>query len=169
MQRLLYTTALASILAGSASAMTICGINTDTVLKWSGYAGKQNVWFDKGDYFFKFSSIYKGKTHTINHFQVNKESCQKNTILITNDTHDKNHISTPFEPNIDLNIDASMDFEPTPDTFDSTSSIFDVSNNYDIDRINPNIDASGNQFFGHNFLISSFEDEDDEFIGTEYT
>lgn len=143
MQRLLYTTALVSILAGSANADTICGINTDTVLKWPGYAGKQNVWFDKGEHFFKYSSTYKGKTHTINHFRVNKESCQKNTILITNDTHDKNHISTPFEPIIDLNIDASMGI--------------------DISNININLDPS------NNLILLSFEDEDDEFIGTNYT
>ena len=137
MKRLLYSTALVSVLAGSANADTICGINTDTVLKWPGYAGKQNVWFDKGEHFFKYSSTYKGKTHTINHFRVNKESCQKNTILITNDTHDKNHISTPF----DLNIDASMG----------------------LDISNININTS------NNLILLSFEDEDDEFIGTNYT
>jgi hypothetical protein len=137
MKRLLYSTALVSVLAGSANADTICGINTDTVLKWPGYAGKQNVWFDKGEHFFKYSSTYKGKTHTINHFRVNKESCQKNTILITNDTHDKNHISTPF----DLNIDASMG----------------------LDISNINIDTS------NILILLSFEDEDDEFIGTNYT
>ena len=137
MKRLLYSSALVSVLAGSANADTICGINTDTVLKWPGYAGKQNVWFDKGEHFFKYSSTYKGKTHTINHFRVNKESCQKNTILITNDTHDKNHISTPF----DLNIDASMG----------------------LDISNININTS------NNLILLSFEDEDDEFIGTNYT
>lgn len=105
MKRRLYSTALVSVLAGSANADTICGINTDTVLKWPGYAGKQNVWFDKGEHFFKYSSTYKGKIHTINHFRVNKESCQKNTILITNDTHDKNHISKPL--NLNINIDPS--------------------------------------------------------------
>ena len=160
MQRLLYTTALVSILAGSASAMTNCGINTETVLKWSGYAGKQNVWYDKGNYFFKFSSTYKGKTHTINHFQVNKESCQKNTTLITNDTHDKNHISTPFEPN----IDASMAFAATPHQVDISSSGYDIDISFNISIGNDShTDLSGN------FYQSSFEDEDDEFIGTEYT
>ena len=160
MQRLLYTTALVSILAGSASAMTNCGINTETVLKGSGYAGKQNVWYDKGDYFFKFSSTYKGKTHIINHFQVNKESCQKNTTLITNDTHDKNHISTPFEPN----IDASMAFDATPDQVDISSSGYDIDTSYNISIGNDSYtDMSGN------FYKASFEDEDDEFIGTEYT
>ena len=139
MKRLLYSTALVSVLAGSANADTICGINTDTVLKWPGYAGKQNVWFDKGEHFFKYSSTYKGKTHTINHFRVNKESCQKNTILITNDTHDKNHISTPF----DLNIDASMG----------------------LDISNININTSNNLIL----LSFEDEDEDDEFIGTNYT
>ena len=141
MKRLLYSTALVSVLAGSANADTICGINTDTVLKWPGYAGKQNVWFDKGEHFFKYSSTYKGKTHTINHFRVNKESCQKNTILITNDTDDKNHISTPFDPSMccmSMGLDPSMGFDP--------------SYNYDI---------------SYDLILSSFED--DEFIGTNYT
>ena len=75
----------------TASANTICDINTKTVLKWPGYASKQNVWFDKGDSFFKFSSTIKGKSMRISkHFNVNKESCEKSTILVTNNTDNKN-------------------------------------------------------------------------------
>jgi len=51
--------------------------------------------------------------------------------------NDKNHISTPF----DLNIDASMG----------------------LDISNININTS------NNLILLSFEDEDDEFIGTNYT
>ena len=75
----------------TASANTICDINTKTVLKWPGYASKQNVWFDKGDSFFKFSSTIKGKSMRISkHFNVIKESCEKSTIVVTNNTDNKN-------------------------------------------------------------------------------
>jgi hypothetical protein len=75
----------------TASANTICDINTKTVLKWPGYASKQNVWFDKGDSFFKFSSTIKGKSMRISkHFNVIKESCEKRTIVVTNNTDNKN-------------------------------------------------------------------------------
>ena len=79
----------------TASANTICDINTKTVLKWPGYASKQNVWFDKGDSFFKFSSTIKGKSMRISkHFNVIKESCEKSTIVITNNTDNSNSEST---------------------------------------------------------------------------
>ena len=75
----------------TASANTICDINTKTVLKWPGYASKQNVWYDKGDSFFKFSSTIKGKSMRISkHFNVIKESCEKSTIVVTNNTDNKN-------------------------------------------------------------------------------
>ena len=75
----------------TASANTICDINTKTVLKWPGYASKQNVWFDKGDSFFKFSSTIKGKSMRISkHFNVIKESCEKSTIVVANNTDNKN-------------------------------------------------------------------------------
>ena len=71
----------------TASANTICDINTKTVLKWPGYASKQNVWYDKGDSFFKFSSTIKGKSMRISkHFNVIKESCEESTIVVTNNT-----------------------------------------------------------------------------------
>ena len=75
----------------TASANTICDINTKTVLKWPGYASKQNVWYDKGDSFFKFSSTIKGKSMRISkHFNVIKESCEESTIVVTNNTDNKN-------------------------------------------------------------------------------
>ena len=89
MKELLYSTALVSVLVGSANADTICGINTDTVLKWPGYASKQNVWFDKDEYLFKFSSTYNGKILTTEHFKVFKESCQKSSVLVINNTENK--------------------------------------------------------------------------------
>lgn len=89
MKRLLCTTSIVSVLVGSANADTICGINTDTVLKWPGYASKQNVWFDKDEYLFKFSSTYNGKILTTEHFKVFKESCQKSSVLVTNNTENK--------------------------------------------------------------------------------
>ena len=55
----------------TASANTICDINTKTVLKWPGYASKQNVWYDKGDSFFKFSSTIKGKSMVMGKFIEN--------------------------------------------------------------------------------------------------
>ena len=88
----------------TASANTICDINTKTVLKWPGYASKQNVWFDKGDSFFKFSSTIKGKSMRISkHFNVIKESCEKSTIVVTNNTDNKNSNSNSNSGSTDTN------------------------------------------------------------------
>ena len=88
----------------TASANTICDINTKTVLKWPGYASKQNVWFDKGDSFFKFSSTIKGKSMRISkHFNVIKESCEKSTIVVTNNTDNKNSNSNSNFGSTDTN------------------------------------------------------------------
>ncbi|MDC1289586.1 hypothetical protein N8Z38_06090 [Amylibacter sp.] len=88
----------------TASANTICDINTKTVLKWPGYASKQNVWFDKGDSFFKFSSTIKSKSMRISkHFNVIKESCEKSTIVVTNNTDNKNSNSNSNFGSTDTN------------------------------------------------------------------
>ena len=88
----------------TASANTICDINTKTVLKWPGYASKQNVWFDKGDSFFKFSSTIKGKSMRISkHFNVIKESCEKSTIVVANNTDNKNSNSNSNFGSTDTN------------------------------------------------------------------
>tara|TARA_B110000003_G_scaffold242151_1_gene249808 strand:+ start:321 stop:737 length:417 start_codon:yes stop_codon:yes gene_type:complete len=88
----------------TASANTICDINTKTVLKWPGYASKQNVWFDKGDSFFKFSSTIKGKSMRISeHVNVIKESCEKSTIVVTNNTDNKNSNSNSNFGSTDTN------------------------------------------------------------------
>ena len=88
----------------TASANTICDINTKTVLKWPGYVSKQNVWFDKGDSFFKFSSTIKGKSMRISkHFNVIKESCEKSTIVVTNNTDNKNSNSNSNSGSTDTN------------------------------------------------------------------
>ena len=88
----------------TASANTICDINTKTVLKWPGYASKQNVWYDKGDSFFKFSSTIKGKSMRISkHFNVIKESCEKSTIVVTNNTDNKNSNSNSNSGSTDTN------------------------------------------------------------------
>ena len=160
MQRLLYTTALVSILAGSANADTICGINTDTVLKWPGYAGKQNVWFDKGEHFFKYSSIYKGKILTSKHFKVFKESCQKSSVLVINNTENKKSksvvsgINPPIiisEPIIDIS-------EPNEDNLPPVLLPGPT---------NPGSDLSGNiiQFLDSPLFLSDLFEDDDEFIG----
>jgi hypothetical protein len=143
MKRLLYSTALISVLAGSANADTICGINTDTILKWPGYAGKQNVWFDKGEYLFKFSSIYKGKILTSEHFKVFKESCQKSSILVINNTENKKSKSVVSSINPPIII-------PEP--------IIDISG--------PIIDISFEDMNMFSFLRDELFEDDDEFIGT---
>ncbi|MDC1499585.1 hypothetical protein N8390_10615 [Amylibacter sp.] len=160
MKRLLCSTALVSVLAGSANADTICGINTDTVLKWPGYAGKQNVWFDKGEHFFKYFSIYNGKILTSKHFKVFKESCQKSSVLVINNTENKKSksvvsgINPPIiisEPIIDIS-------EPNEDNLPPVLLPGPT---------NPGSDLSGNliQFPDSPLFLSDLFEDDDEFIG----
>ena len=114
----------------TASANTICDINTKTVLKWPGYASKQNVWFDKGDSFFKFSSTIKGKSMRISkHFNVIKESCEKSTIVVANNTDNKNSNSNSNFGSTDTNGQTetkNKDEYPEID-FDSDKGKFDFA------------------------------------------
>ena len=114
----------------TASANTICDINTKTVLKWPGYASKQNVWFDKGDSFFKFSSTIKGKSMRISkHFNVIKESCEKSTIVVTNNTDNKNSNSNSNFGSTDTNgqTETENKYEYPEIDFDSDKGKFDFA------------------------------------------
>ena len=158
MKRLLYTTSIVSVLVGSANAHTICGINTDTVLKWPGYAGKQNVWFDKDEYLFKFSSIYNGKILTTEHFKVFKESCQKSSVLVINNTENKESKSvvpdiipsvTPINPYSNLCLYNACGYDASGTSYDYSA----------YQRELPLVIS----------LVDELFEDDDEFIGTIIT
>ena len=85
------TTSIAALMVATSAFTanaenTVCGIDLDTVIEYPGYAGKQNVFYDRDDYFFMFVNerflnpiSYKhwSKVEAItNHIRVYKEDCR---------------------------------------------------------------------------------------------
>ena len=70
----------------------VCGVDPDTVMEYPGYAGKQGVWYDRGDYFFGFETVrflepveYKSwsKVEGITtHHRLYKDDCRSSEIEI---------------------------------------------------------------------------------------
>ena len=97
MKTIILTALAATIFAGVASAHPknephVCGIDPASAVEYPGYAGKQGVWYDRGDYFFGFETkrfltpvAYKhwNKVEAITtHYRVYKEDCRVSEIEI---------------------------------------------------------------------------------------
>lgn len=97
MKTIILTALAATIFAGVASAHPnnephVCGIDPASAVEYPGYAGKQGVWYDRGDYFFGFETkrfltpvAYKhwNKAEAITtHYRVYKEDCRVSEIEI---------------------------------------------------------------------------------------
>lgn len=97
MKTLALAAVAATMAAGTAFAHPInephvCGVDPDTVMEYPGYAGKQGVWYDRGDYFFGFETVrflepveYKSwsKVEGITtHHRLYKDDCRTSEIEI---------------------------------------------------------------------------------------
>ena len=70
----------------------VCGVDPDTVMEYPGYAGKQGVWYDRGDYFFGFETVrflepveYKSWSRVegiTTHHRLYKDDCRSSEIEI---------------------------------------------------------------------------------------
>ena len=109
MKTLALAAVAATIAAGTAFAHPInephvCGVDPDTVMEYPGYAGKQGVWYDRGDYFFGFETVrflepveYKSwsKVESITtHHRLYKDDCRTSEIEIVH-TESKDEVDVP--------------------------------------------------------------------------
>ena len=103
----------------------VCGIDPASVVEYPGYAGKQGVWYDRGDYFFGFETkrflepvAYKGwsKAEAITtHYRVYKADCRVSEIEIVH-TESKDTVES------DSRVDAG----------DSDRIVFSMSADYSV-------------------------------------
>ena len=124
MKTLALAAVAATMAAGTAFAHPInephvCGVDPDTVMEYPGYAGKQGVWYDRGDYFFGFETVrflepveYKSwsKVESITtHHRLYKDDCRTSEIeIVHTETVDQPMVAVESDervPNAGLEID----------------------------------------------------------------
>jgi hypothetical protein len=124
MKTLALAAVAATIAAGSAFAHPInephvCGVDPDTVMEYPGYAGKQGVWYDRGDYFFGFETVrflepveYKSWSRVegiTTHHRLYKDDCRVSEIeIVHTETVDQSMVAVESDervPNAGLEID----------------------------------------------------------------
>jgi hypothetical protein len=107
----------------------VCDIDPTSVLDYPGYAGKQGVWYDRGEYFFGFETkrflepvAYKGwsKVEAITtHYRVYKADCRVSEIEIVH-TESKDTVEAAGNGDSDSRV-AGVDYI-----------VFSVSDNYQL-------------------------------------
>jgi len=124
MKTLITATAIATLtLASSALAnpeATACGIDPALVVEYSGYAGKQGVFYDRGDYFFTFTNerflnkiSYKHQNNVeaiTNHYRIYKDDCRMSDIEIVH-TESK---PIPVEVPVPVVVEVVEEVVPAP-------------------------------------------------------
>jgi hypothetical protein len=106
------TTSIAALMVATSAFTanaenTVCDIDLDTVIEYPGYAGKQNVFYDRGDYFFMFvnerflnpiSYKHYNKVEAItNHIRVYKDDCRMTDIeIVHTESKDPEPIPEPI-------------------------------------------------------------------------
>ena len=86
------TMAAGAVFAHPVNEPHVCGVDPDTVMEYPGYAGKQGVWYDRGDYFFGFETVrflepveYKSWSRVegiTTHHRLYKDDCRSSEIEI---------------------------------------------------------------------------------------
>ena len=124
MKTLITATAIATLtLASSALAnpeAIACDIDPALVVEYSGYAGKQGVFYDRGDYFFAFTNerflnkiSYKHWNNVeaiTNHFRIYKDDCRMTDIEIVH-TESK---PIPVEVPVPVVVEVVEEVVPAP-------------------------------------------------------
>ena len=128
----------------------VCGIDPASVVEYPGYAGKQGVWYDRGDYFFGFETkrflepvAYKGwsKAEAITtHYRVYKADCRVSEIEIVH-TESKDTVESDSRvAGVDyISFSVSDDYQLISATYQGSTLQFQGAEPGDnIDQPNPN-------------------------------